>query len=190
MGYIFDPEKLNQIVLDSLNANCKNLDEQFDWITAQLKQQWPDHIDDGPRRWIFNNAGGAMGQMHLLHASLTEYIIFFGTPIGTEGHSGRYTNDVYDFMIRGEVQIYLEGDVERVSAKPGGNYLYLTKGQAKGYRIPDDGWMLEYSRGLIPTMLPFGLADTLFSTLDAPTFVRTFSRYAQLVTKELLQGKI
>ena len=191
MGYIFDPEKLNAIVQASLKPKTATLEQKFDKITTALKQTWPEHIDDGPRQWIFNNAGGAMGQMHLLHASLTEYVILFGTPIGTEGHSGRYSNDVYDIMIEGEVHIYLEGDLDKVVAVPGGDYLFLGKGKAKGYKIPDQGgWMLEYSRGVIPAMLPFGLADTLFSTLDAPTFVRTFGRYGKLVTKELLQGKI
>ena len=30
--------------------------------------------------------------------------------------------------------------------------------------------MLEYARGPIPTMLPFGLADTVFSTKGAVRF--------------------
>jgi C-8 sterol isomerase len=39
-------------------------------------------------------------------------------------------------------------------------------------------------------MLPFGLADTLTSTLDFRTLARTMWIYARLTVKELLQGKI
>lgn len=39
-------------------------------------------------QWIFMNAGGWMGSMCLMHASLTEYILFFGTAVETSGHSG------------------------------------------------------------------------------------------------------
>jgi C-8 sterol isomerase len=46
--------------------------------------------------------------------------------------------------------------------------------------IPDRVWMLEYCRGALPTMLPFGLADSLFSTLDLLTVARTFRMYASL----------
>jgi C-8 sterol isomerase len=125
-----------------------------------------------------------MGSMTLLHASLKEYLIFFGTPIGTEGHSGRYVTEVYDFVMQGEMWCYHEGEFERKVYKPG-DAAYLGTSKAKGYCIKDSAWMLEYGRGPIPTMLPFGLADSIFSTLDLRTTWKTFYNYGRLVTKSL-----
>ena len=54
---------------------------------------------------------------------------------------------------------------------------------AKGYRIVDHAWILEYARGPIVTMLPFGLADAMFSTLDGRTICRTFWLYGKHVLR-------
>ena len=67
----------------------------IDTIVKELKTQFPVYTISNSEEWIFNNAGGAMGAMYLIHASITEYLIVFGTPLGTEGHTGRHTADDY-----------------------------------------------------------------------------------------------
>jgi C-8 sterol isomerase len=187
VAYAFDPHTLEEIVGRHLD---EPLEAAFDRITADLDAAYPGCIYTGPRRWVLNNAGGAMGQLTLLHASLSEYIIFFGTPIGSEGHSGRYPARVWDFVIRGEVWTYVEGNLERTVSKPGVNAMDLPRGVAKGYRTFEDTWMLEYARGPIPLMLPFGLWDVLFSTLDFVSLARTTWHYGRLAAGQLRRGKI
>ena len=185
MSYVFNPEELHEIAKTGVGLPK---DEMFDVVTKGLLDAYPDHIRPG-NEWIFNNAGGAMGALCLLHASLSEYVIFFGSPIGTEGHSGRYVTEVYDFMMAGEMWCYHEGEFDRTVYKPG-DAAYLGRNRTKGYRLPESGWMLEYARGPIMTMLPFGLLDVVSSTLDYNAFSRTLGTYAKLVTGSLLRGKI
>ena len=56
--------------------------------------------------------------------------------------------------------------------RPGDTHL-MRKGTAKQYRCPGQCWALEYARGNIISMLPFGIADTLSSTMDVPTLLHT-----------------
>lgn len=186
MGYIFEPADLHAIA--KLAVAEKSRDAIISHVSEALKRRYAEYIDlDTP--WLFNNAGGAMGQIKLLHCSLSEYILLFGTPIGTEGHSGRYATEVYDFMLDGEMWCFHAGEFERAIYKPG-DVAYLGADLAKGYAIPSHVMMLEYARGPIPTMLPFGLADTVFSTLDRRTVTGTVFQYAKLVTRSLMRGKI
>ena len=64
----------------------------FDLVEKELRQRYGSHIlPPSQMEWIFVNAGGWMGSMYLLHASTTEYVLFFGTAIDTSGHSGEYS---------------------------------------------------------------------------------------------------
>jgi C-8 sterol isomerase len=185
MGHVFEPEVLHEIARRGVG---KPSEEMFSIVLDGLRERYPDHVRP-TGRWIFNNAGGAMGALMLLHASLSEYLIFFGSPIGTEGHSGRYVTEVHDFMMAGEMWCYHDGEVDRTVYEPG-DAAYLGASRVKGYRLPDAAWMLEYARGPIVTMLPFGLLDVVTSTLDYTSFGRTLFDYGRLVVGQLRQGKI
>jgi C-8 sterol isomerase len=185
MAFLFDQHVLHEISRRHLGLPMHDMVKR---IAGDLAERYPGHINPDPP-WVFNNAGGAMGAFALLHASIREYVIVFGTPIGTEGHSGRHTADDYFIILEGEQWAFRQGSFEREVYRPGDMH-HLPRGDAKAYRIPEHGWALEYARGFIPGMLPFGLADTLFSTLDVPTLGRTLGIYARAVTRELVRGKI
>lgn len=172
MSYVFEPDRLQSIVHEVLEPRPASREAVFDRVVSALDAAHPGAIETGPRQWLFNNAGGAMGQMCFLHVSLREYLILFGTPIGTEGHSGRYSAEVFDILLDGEMWGYVEGQTDRTVIRPGDMH-HLDRGVAKGYRIPDHAWMLEYGRGSIASMVPFGVADSAFSTLDFSVLGRT-----------------
>ena len=157
-------------------------------VHSDLFKSYPRHIHRYPK-WILNNAGGAMGAMCVLHASLTEYVMIFGTPLGTEGHTGRFFVDDYFIILAGEQWAFSAERLTREVYRPGDVH-HLPRRQAKQYKIPEMCWALEYARGPIATMFPFGLADTFTSTLDFQSLLQTVWLYTKSVTKELLRGKV
>ena len=187
MGYIFDPEVLHDVVKRTVSEGG-GLKDKITRVRAELSMLYPGHIRHEDE-WVFNIAGGALGEMTIVHASLTEYVIVFGTPIGTQGYSGRFLAEDYFMVLEGEHWTFLEGDLEKHVMRPGERTI-LRRGEAKAYRMPDRCYGVEYARGLIPTMLPFGLADSFSSTLDPAPVWRTMRLYTRAVMGELLRGKI
>ena len=176
--YLFDPDTIHQIALQYIGLPHQQMFEQ---LTAALDLQYPGLIShDLP--WIFSNAGGAMIQIKLLHASFNEYILLFGTPVGTEGHSGRHRVEFYDTVLDGEAWYYHEGQFER-DVYTTGSRIFVGRGQSAGMHIPDHVWMIEYARGALGLSLPFGLADSVLSTLDYLTVWRTLVTYARLIAR-------
>ncbi|PWN18263.1 C-8 sterol isomerase [Microstroma glucosiphilum] len=193
--YVFDPVAVHAITKKAVAAGHNSTRALMDDIVTQLKldpKAGPTmnaHSIGEEDEWMFNNAGGAMGSMFILHASITEYLIFFGTPVGTEGHTGRHTADDYFHILTGTQYAALPSSLEREVYGPGSVH-HLKRGTKKQYMMPEDGcWALELAQGWIPPMLPFGLADTLFSTLDFGTFGTTVWITAREMVGNLMRGK-
>jgi len=161
-------------------------------VHRMLYARYPKWVRDPelPDLWLFNNAGGAMGSMTILHASLSEYVILFGTAVGTEGHTGRFLADDYFTILHGEqwAQSTAQPFVREVY-RPGDQH-HLAFGETKHYKMPGECWALEYSRCNILSMMPFGLFDTMFSTVDVYTMYITARETLKGFLGHLLMGKV
>ncbi|KAL8204207.1 UNVERIFIED_CONTAM: Sigma non-opioid intracellular receptor 1, partial [Gekko kuhli] len=151
----------------------------FSKIIVELRKKHPGHIlPDEDLQWVFVNAGGWMGSMCLLHASLSEYVLLFGTAIDTAGHSGRYWADIHDTIISGTFRQWKEGTTKSEIYYPGDTLVHRS-GEATAVQWSAGTWMVEYGRGFIPSTLGFALADSVFSTQDFLTLFYTMRVYVK-----------
>lgn len=158
--YIFSPTSLSTLTQSALSLHGNDTAAVLSHIVSSLSTTHTPYINLD-EEWVFNNAGGAMGAMYIIHASVTEYLIIFGSAIGTEGHTGRHTADDYFYILRGEERAYKPGKgVYEVERYPQGSMHHLTRGEVKQYALGEESWALEYARGWIPPMLFFGYADS------------------------------
>lgn len=168
-----------------------------------------------------------MGGMTILHASITEYLIFFGTTVGTEGHTVRTDHSLLRLCasdalrasfraatlltitlslstassgptpLASSPSVYavtplrstLPYDLPRAQVFRPGDMNLMPRWEARQYRMPDQAFALEYARGWIPSMVPFGTFDVFFSTLDFVALGQLVRVYAGHIIRELLQGK-
>jgi C-8 sterol isomerase len=181
-AYEFSPEELHEVA--QLGVGLP-VDQAWNVIHQELMRRHPGKIKEVPR-WTFNSSGAAFCQLALVYASTKEYVAFFGTPIGADGFSGRYKTEVWDLMVDGEMWTYVPGQFDK-TVYLAGDLAYLPKGGGKAVRYVDHAWMIDYARGSIITMFPFGLiAPTLFVTLDYQSAWEQFVDFGQLVIQNLL----
>jgi C-8 sterol isomerase len=181
MTYLFDPEVLSEVVRMHLGAP---IEQQFAGVSQTLRSIYGDHVSPG-QRWMFSAAGGLMRAISPLHVSPREILLLAGTAIGSEGHSGRHRADTHALVLAGEVWTYDAGAIERKLHRPG-DHLSLPRGTAQGVKLRPGAWVLEYVRGNVPSLFPFALADTAFSTLDVGELKNHLAVTSKLMVKELL----
>ncbi|KAG4302931.1 hypothetical protein PCK1_000874 [Pneumocystis canis] len=161
--FMFSPEKLQELSIQAIRKYPHDAKALMNYLAESIRKEYGNSVLPlDHNKWVFNNAGNAMGAMILLHTSIFEYLIFFGTATGTEGHSGIY--------------------------KPGMQN-HLPRGKRIQYSMPGESWALELAQGWIPSMLPFGLIETFFSTLDFNNLWLTLRYTSEAMFKSFINGK-
>jgi C-8 sterol isomerase len=186
MGHIFDPDRLGEIAQDAVGLS---FEEMCQAVIEGASGAYPGHIETR-QEWIFNLASGATGMMNVLHASITEYLIIFGSSIGTEAFSGRYPMEIHDWVLKGTMYTYTEDRPGTAVVTKAGEHAFLKRATVKGFRIEPATWMLEYGRGFIPGGLHTTVADLLLRAVDLPILAQTVRVYSRITLRELLLGKV
>ncbi|KAI5479576.1 C-8 sterol isomerase (erg-1) [Pseudohyphozyma bogoriensis] len=165
--YIFDRHEMHKLAQEAVALHPNDAPSIFNHIVTSLQSTHPSFAINTPfsatpltvasngsvsgyeandAEWVWNNAGGAMGSMFIIHASITEYLIFFGTPLGTEGHSGRHTADDYFHILVGE-QWAAKAGALGMERYPAGSVHHLRRGTVKQYKFHEGGFALELAQG-------------------------------------------
>lgn len=67
--YIYNPGQLHEISQRAISAHGNDTRGIVDFIVSELDHSVPGNYVNKEEEWVFNNAGGAMGAMYIIHAS-------------------------------------------------------------------------------------------------------------------------
>ncbi|MCL2464054.1 MAG: ERG2 family protein [Micrococcales bacterium] len=177
---VFSPKVIHDCAMECVGLPKP---EMFEAFGTALDAHYPGVVDTS-QPWVYSIAGGAMIQMKLYYASATEYVMIWGTPIGSEGHSGRHCTGFWDTVLDGEMWYYGEGEFDKRVYRPG-DRVYVGPGQARAMNFHHGVWAVEYARGFIPASIPFGIAEEIFVCWDFLTAAQTLTLYTDLVAQSI-----
>ena len=182
---VFDPGAVHEVGLRHLGR--RPFADLFEAVGTDLAALYPGQVHlDQPL--VFNSAGGIMYQLKIFAMTPSEYIMICGSSIGSSGHSGRHPVAFWDTVLSGEAHYMHQGDPEPHSYATG-DRIFVDRGRAATIHFPDHCWMLEYARGALPALLPFGLANTLFNTLDLRSAGQVLKTYTTLALRHQRAGR-
>lgn len=67
--YIFNPGQLHDLSQRAIAAHGNDTREVVRYIVDELSEKLPGGYVNLDEEWVFNNAGGCMGAMYIIHAS-------------------------------------------------------------------------------------------------------------------------
>lgn len=67
--YIFEPDHLHDLSQRAIKAHGEDTRSVVNFIVAELEEKVGSQYLSTEEEWVFNNAGGAMGAMYIIHAS-------------------------------------------------------------------------------------------------------------------------
>lgn len=91
--------------------------------------------------------------------------------------------DFYDTVLDGRVLYWSEAAPLRAKEFKVGDKWVHWHGDSGGQRLPEQGWCIEYARGPLISIMPFGIVSIFFNSLDFVTLYKTLRVYAFLNLK-------
>jgi C-8 sterol isomerase len=73
--YIFDPEHLHDLSQHAIKTHGEDTRSIVNFIVTELQEKVGKKYLSTEEKWVFNNAGGAMGAMYVIHASKLHSIL-------------------------------------------------------------------------------------------------------------------
>lgn len=168
-AYALDPDEIRELALPHVGKPPAQIMADLE---RDLAARYGDliHLD---MPWVTNPAGFAMYQVKLVFARANEYLGLMSVPVPGTGHSGRHPVTYFDTILSGGSQNIATGEFEP-KVTSAGDFLVTRPMESFTFHVPEHIYFIEYCRGPLPVLMPFGLANYLFGTLD-------FKQAAQIV---------